>query len=471
MPLATTPVTRPRVAVILAAGKGTRMRSERPKVLFEVAGRPLLAWVIDAARRAACERILVIVGHGAETVKAAFADQPDLEWVLQEEQRGTGHAVLQAAAHLEGKALSGATVLVLSGDVPLVRPETLEALAHEAENTSWGALAAAELETPGSLGRVITTGKHLVRIVEKADATPAELHIRLTNAGIYALPAPDIFELLRRVQPNNAQGELYLTDAPGLAVLEGREVAVVRLADPLEGLGVNDRLDLARVHRLILDRHHEALMRDGVSILEPARTSIEPSVRVGRDTVIHPDVSLFGNTTIGAGCTLHQGVWVRDSEVGDEVILEPYTLLDQAQVARECTVGPFARLRPASVLLQGARVGNFVELKKTRLGAFAKASHLTYLGDATVGDDTNIGAGVITCNYDGVRKNETKIGDGAFIGSDTMLVAPVTVGDGATTAAGSTITQDVPAGALAVARERQRNIEGWADRKNKKRGT
>ena len=467
MPLARPRVARPRVAVILAAGKGTRMRSEQPKVLFPVAGRPLLAWVIDAARRANCERILVIVGHGADAVKAAFADQPDLEWVLQEEQRGTGHAVLQAAAHLSEPA----TVLVLSGDVPLVRPETLAALAHEAESNSWGALAAAELETPGSLGRILAHGKHLVRIVEKADATPEELNIRLTNAGIYALPAPAIFDLLRRVRPNNAQAELYLTDAPGLAVLEGQEVAVVRLADPLEGLGVNDRLDLARVHRLILDRHHEALMQDGVSILEPARTAIEPSVRVGRDTVIHPDVSLFGNTTIGAGCTLHQGAWVRDSEVGDEVILEPYTLLDQAQVARECTVGPFARLRPASVLLRGARVGNFVELKKTRLGAFAKASHLTYLGDATVGDDTNIGAGVITCNYDGVRKNETKIGDGAFIGSDTMLVAPVSVGDGATTAAGSTITQDVPAGALAVARERQRNIEGWADRKNKKRGT
>lgn len=458
---------RPRVAVILAAGKGTRMRSEQPKVLFPVAGRPMLAWVIDVARRAACERILIIVGHGAEAVKAAFADQNDLEWVLQEEQRGTGHAVLQAAAHLTEPA----TVLVLSGDVPLVRPETLDALAHKAETSSWAALAAAELDDAGSLGRILSAGDRLVRIVEKADASPEELRIRLGNAGIYAFPAPAIFELLRRLRPNNKQGELYLTDAPGLAVLEGQEVAVVRLADPLEGLGVNDRLDLARVHRLILDRHNEALMKGGVSILEPARTSIEPSVRVGRDTVIYPDVSLFGNTTIGAGCTLHQGAWVRNSVVDDGVILEPYTLLDEAQVASECTVGPFARLRPASVLLRGARVGNFVELKKTRLGAFAKASHLTYLGDATIGDDTNIGAGVITCNYDGVRKNETIIGGGAFIGSDTMLVAPVTVGDGATTAAGSTITQDVPAGALAVARERQRNIEGWADRKNKKRGT
>jgi bifunctional UDP-N-acetylglucosamine pyrophosphorylase/glucosamine-1-phosphate N-acetyltransferase len=461
------PRVAPRVAIVMAAGKGTRMRSERPKVLFPVAGRPLLAWVIEAARAAGCERILVVVGHGAEEVKAAFAGQEDLEFVLQAEQRGTGHAVLQAAPHVKGEA----TVLVLSGDVPLVRAETLEALAALAEGQAWGALVTAELEQPGGLGRLLMNGGRLERIVEKADATPEQLAIRLTNTGIYALPAPDLFELLGRLRPNNAQGELYLTDVAGLAIGDGRALAVHRLEDPLEGLGINDRVELAKVHRLLLDRHLESLMRSGVSVLEPARTSIEPSVRVGRDTVIHPDVSLFGNTTIGADCVVHQGAWVRDSQVADQVILEPYTILDQAEVARDCTVGPFARLRPASVLLEGARVGNFVELKKTRLGAGAKASHLTYLGDATVGDDANIGAGVVTCNYDGVRKNETTIGAGAFVGSDTMLVAPVTIGDGATTAAGSTITQNVPAGALAVARERQRNIEGWADRKNKKRGT
>ena len=464
-------MTRPRVAIVMAAGKGTRMRSERPKVLFPVAGRPLLAWVIDAARAAGCQRILVVVGHGAEEVKAAFAGQDDLEFVLQAEQRGTGHAVLQAAPHVSGEA----TVLVLSGDVPLVRAETLEALARlaegAAEGAAWGALVAAELEQPGGLGRLLMNGGKLERIVEKADATPEQLAIRLTNTGIYALPAPGLFEILGRLSPKNAQGELYLTDVAGLAIQDGHALAVHCLADPLEGLGINDRVELARVHRLLLDRHLETLMRSGVTVLEPSRTSIEPSVRVGRDTVIHPDVSLFGHTSIGEGCVVHQGTWVRDSQVADRVILEPYTILDQAEVARDCTVGPFARLRPASVLLEGARVGNFVELKKTRLGAGAKASHLTYLGDATVGDDANIGAGVVTCNYDGVRKNETTIGAGAFVGSDTMLVAPVTIGDGATTAAGSTITQNVPAGALAVARERQRNIEGWADRKNKKRGT
>lgn len=459
---------RPRVAVVLAAGKGTRMRSERPKVLFPAAGRPLLGWVIAAAREAGCERILVVVGHGAAEVEATFAGEPGLEWVRQEEQRGTGHAVLQAAPLLEGQ---DATVLVLSGDVPLVRAATLEALAAKAEGGAWGALAAAEHPEPGGLGRILQAGGKLLRIVEKADATPEELRITLVNAGIYALPAASLFGILRRLQPNNQQGELYLTDAMGLAVLDQHEVAIHTLEDPLEGLGINDRVELARVHRLILDRHLDSLMRSGVSILEPARTSIEPSVRVGRDTVIHPDVSLFGNTEIGPSSVIHQGSWVRDSRVAGEVVLEPYSILDQAEVARDCTVGPFARLRPASVLLEGARVGNFVELKKTRLGAGAKASHLTYLGDATIGDDANIGAGVVTCNYDGVRKNETTIGAGAFIGSDTMLVAPVTVGDRATTAAGSTITQNVPDGALAVARERQRNIEGWADRRDKKRGT
>jgi bifunctional UDP-N-acetylglucosamine pyrophosphorylase/glucosamine-1-phosphate N-acetyltransferase len=453
---------KPRVAVVMAAGKGTRMRSERPKVLFEAAGRPLLAWVIDAARQAGCERILVIVGHGADQVRAAFADQPDLEWIVQAQQLGTGHAVLQAA----GAVPDGTLVLVLSGDVPLVRAETLDRLARAAEaEGGWGAASVADHAPPSSLGRVITSGDRLVRIVEVRDASPAEVAIRTVNVGLYALPAPELFGYLRQLRPNNAQGELYLTDAVGLAAAEHRHVAAVPLDDPREGLGVNDRRELATVHRLLIDRHLDQLMRDGVSILEPARTSIEPSVRVGRDTVIHPEVSLFGHTSIGANCVVHQGCWVRDSQVDDAVTLDPYSILDQAEVATECTVGPFARLRPASVLLRGARVGNFVELKKTRLGAGAKASHLTYLGDADVGDDANIGAGVVTCNYDGVRKNETKIGARAFIGSDTMLVAPVEIGSGATTAAGSTITQDVPDGALAVGRARQRNIDGWAQRK------
>jgi bifunctional UDP-N-acetylglucosamine pyrophosphorylase/glucosamine-1-phosphate N-acetyltransferase len=452
---------RPRIAVILAAGKGTRMRSELPKVLHEAAGRPLLAWVVDAARAAGCARILVVVGHGAERVREMVTGD-DLGWVLQAEQRGTGHALAQAEGQAEGDAM----ILVLSGDVPLVTPSTLDQLATAAES-GWGAMAVADLDEPGSLGRVLTIPSEggeggLDRIVEARDASPDELKVRRINAGLYALPAPDIFGYLARLTPNNAQGELYLTDAVSAAAADGKPVRLVTLADPDEALGINNRAELAGVHRLLLDRHLRALMDAGVTILEPARTVIEPGVRVGMDTVIHPGVSLLGRTEIGAGCTIHQGAWLRDARVGEGVSIEPYSVLDGAEVADGCRVGPFARLRPASRLLEGARVGNFVEVKGSELGAGSKVSHLAYVGDATVGEGANLGAGVVTCNYDGVRKNRTEIGRGAFIGSDTMLVAPVRVGDGASTAAGSVITKNVPDGALAVGRARQKNLEGRA---------
>jgi bifunctional UDP-N-acetylglucosamine pyrophosphorylase/glucosamine-1-phosphate N-acetyltransferase len=455
----------PRVAVILAAGKGTRMRSELPKVLHEAAGRPLLAWVVDAARAAGCTRILVVVGHGAERVREAVTGD-DLGWVLQAEQRGTGHALAQAAPEVNGAA----TVLVLSGDVPLVTPATLEKLAAAAEagwgnvwSGAWGAMAVADLDEPGSLGRVLTTADgSLDRIVEARDATPDQLAVRKINAGLYALPAPDIFGYLERLTPNNAQGELYLTDAVTAAAAAGRPVRLVTLADPDEALGINNRAELAAVHRLLLDRHLRALMDAGVTVLEPARTVVEPGVRVGADTVIHPGAALLGRTEVGAGCTIHQGAWLRDTRLGDGVTIEPYSVLDRAEVGDGCRVGPFARLRPASRLLTGAKVGNFVEVKSSELGPGSKVGHLAYVGDATVGEGANLGAGVITCNYDGVRKNPTEIGRRAFIGSDTMLVAPVRVGDGATTAAGSVITKNVPDGALAVGRVRQKNLAGRA---------
>ena len=445
----------PRIAVVLAAGQGKRMRSALPKVLHEAAGRPLLAWVIDAARAAGCTKILIVVGHGAERVREAIQGD-DIGWVLQAEQRGTGHALAQVEGQVEGAA----TLLVLSGDVPLVTPAALDRLAADAAS-GWGAMAVADLDDPGSLGRVFASPEGgLDRIVEARDATPEERAERRINAGLYALPAPGLFEILGRLSPNNAQGELYLTDAVTAAARDGRPVRLVTLADPDEALGVNDRAELARIHRLLINRHLDTLMKSGVTILEPERTVVEPRVQVGADTVIHPGVALLGSTEVGAGCVLHQGAWIRDSRIGEGVTVEPYSVLDGADVAEGCRVGPFARLRPASRLLRGARVGNFVEVKSSVLGEKTKVGHLAYVGDATVGDGANIGAGVVTCNYDGVRKNSTEIGRGAFIGSDTMLVAPVRVGEGAMTAAGSVVTKNVPDGALAVGRVRQKNLAG-----------
>ncbi|MEM6792558.1 MAG: bifunctional UDP-N-acetylglucosamine diphosphorylase/glucosamine-1-phosphate N-acetyltransferase GlmU [Acidobacteriota bacterium] len=462
----------PRIAVILAAGQGTRMRSRLAKPLHEVAGRPMLAWVIDAARQAGCSRILAVVGHQAEAVQAAFADQ-DVEWILQEEQLGTGHALAQAEARLGEGDLDGreALLMVLNGDVPGLRAETLERLAAEAE-AGWGAMAVADLETPGSLGRVIARpgGGELERIVEARDASAEELAITCINVGFYAVRAPRVFDDLRRVGTDNAQGEIYLTDAMGLAATSGdRPVRLVELEDVEEAFGINDRRDLARAHRALIDRHLERLMAEGVTFLDPASTTVEPTVEVGADSVIHPHVSLLGKTRIGPECEIHAGCWVRDSQIAARALLRPYSVLEEADVGPRCTVGPFARLRPGAAMLEKAHVGNFVEMKKARLGVGAKAGHLTYLGDAEIGAGANIGAGVVTCNYDGQRKHRTEVGEGAFIGSDTMLVAPVSVGEGATTGAGSVINKDVPAGALGIARERQRTIADWAETQTARR--
>jgi len=427
----------------------------------------MLARVVAVARAAGCDPIVAVIGHGGELVREALSDQP-VVWAEQREQRGTGHALAQAAAALGGEERM---VLVLSGDVPLLTAATLDRLL-EATRTHWGAMAVATLPEPGRLGRVVAQGDGtLERIVEAADATAEELAIRRINAGIYALPSPAIFEFLSQLRPTNAQGELYLTDALGDAVRAGERVALVELDDPDEALGVNDRADLARVHRLALERKARALLRFGVTLLSPERTAIEPEVEIGRDCVIHADVTISGASRVGERCVLGQGVVIRDSTIADATTIEPYSVLEGATVGEGCRVGPFARLRPGSVLAAGAKVGNFVETKNARLGKNAKAGHLAYVGDAEVGDGANIGAGVVTCNYDGVAKHRTTIGEGAFIGSDTMLVAPVSVGAHATTAAGSVITKDVPDGALAVERAPQKNLPGWAARRERLRNT
>jgi len=447
------------MAVVLAAGQGTRLRSSLPKVLHSVAGRPMLEWVVRAARSAGCEEIVVVVGHGAEIVRGALSSE-EILWVLQEEQKGTGHALAQVETEVRRPGI----MLVLSGDVPLVSVATLGQLV-EAARQGWASMAVAEVAAPGSLGRVLTGADgSLTAIVEAADASPQELTVRRVNAGLYALPTPDIFDYLRALEPDNAKGEFYLTDALNAAARQGRPIQLVELDDPAESWGVNNRADLSRVHRSLLHRQAEILMAAGVSILDPKRTTIEATVSVGKDTVVHPGVSLLGETRIGDGCTLEQGVWLRDTTVGDGTRIAPYSVLEGAEIAEECQIGPFARMRPGALVAKGVKVGNFVEIKDSELGEGVKANHLAYIGDTTVGEGSNLGAGVVTCNYDGHRKSPTRIGRNVFIGSDTMLIAPVEIGDEAMTAAGSVVSKNVPEGSLAVARSAQRNIANWARR-------
>lgn len=417
-------------AVVLAAGRGERLRSEQPKVLHRVGGRPLVSWVVQAAREVGCAPICVVVGSGADRVRSVLEDEDagagDIVWVEQAEQRGTAHALSTARGALPSEGL----VLVLPGDTPLVRPATLRALL-EAAGAGWGSLAVADEDALEPCG---------------------------VDAGHYALPVPEIFKWLEKVDPGNAQGGSRLTDAVSAAARE-HPVAAVRVEDASEVLRVDSRADLAAVQRVVYRRGVEALLAAGVTVLDPESVWLDAGVTVGADSVLHPNVTLLGASSVGSGCTVHTGAWIRDSVLDDGVEVLPYSVLDGARVASDCTIGPFARLRPEAVLEDGARVGNFVEVKKATLGPGVKASHLAYLGDASVGAGANIGAGVITCNYDGKKKSRTVIGEGAFVGSDCILVAPVEVGAGAYTGAGSVITKDVPEETLAVGRARQKNIK------------
>jgi bifunctional UDP-N-acetylglucosamine pyrophosphorylase/glucosamine-1-phosphate N-acetyltransferase len=446
--------------LILAAGKGTRMKSARPKVLHHVAGAPMIDYVLATAAALGAVTRTIVIGHEAEQLRAALGSHADLRFAVQEPQLGTAHAVRQAEPLFAGMR---GTLVLLSGDVPLLSVETLRALlARHDENGAAATVLTAVVDDPSGYGRIVREGDEVRRIVEDRDASQAERAIREINSGIYAFDLEPLFPALGEVASNNAQREYYLPDLIAIYRRAGRRVAALAIERPEEILGINTRVELAAMSEHVWQARRVALMASGVTLEDPATTYLDAGAKVGPDSVIGPGVSLLGRTTIGARAAIHGGVRIVDSELADGVTVLDHCLITGARIAEGARIGPFAHIRPDTEICAGARVGNFVELKKTRLGPGSKASHLAYLGDATIGEKVNIGAGTITCNYDGVNKNRTVIEDGVFIGSDTQLIAPVTIGKGAYVAAGSSITKDVPAGALGIARGRQENKEGWA---------
>jgi bifunctional UDP-N-acetylglucosamine pyrophosphorylase/glucosamine-1-phosphate N-acetyltransferase len=452
--------------VILAAGKGTRMKSARPKVLHCASGLPLIEHVFRVAESLSPATTVVVVGHMAGAVMQALGKRLGLRFALQEPQLGTGHALLQAEPHLAG---ARGTLVMLSGDVPLLRPGTLRALvARHEQRRAAATVLTARLDQPGGYGRIVREKGAIAAIVEEKDATPAERALDEINSGIYAFDVAPLFDALRRLGSANAQGEYYLPDLVRIYRARGLAVETLSLEDPREILGVNSRKELADVTAILKTRRIDELMAAGVTIVDPGSAWIGPDVEVGADTILHPGVYLEGRTRIGGGCEIHSGVRIVDSTIDDGVVINNFCVILESHVRAGAKLGPFAHIRPQSDVGEGAHIGNFVELKKTTVGTGTKASHLTYLGDATIGERVNIGAGTITCNYDGTVKHPTVIEDGAFIGSDSQLVAPVRVGKGAYVAAGSSITEDVPAGALGIARGRQVNKEGWVEKNKKK---
>jgi len=453
--------------VVLAAGQGTRMRSESPKVLHPIAGRPMLALVLETALGLGAGRVHVVVGHQADEVRrviesdARFAEAP-LNWVFQSEQKGTAHAVAQALPAVADESV----VLVTYGDVPLVSRDTLgqcvEATMGADSRAEALALVTAEFEDPAQLGRIVRDESGAIQaIVEYADATADQRAIREINSGILALGGATMKSLVAAVEPQNAQGEYYLTDLVALAV--GRNIPVRGLvsSDPDEVSGINDRIQLAAAERHHQRRQAATLMRAGVSMADPSRVDIRGTITADPDSFIDINVVLEGEVRLGRGVRIGPGSVIRDSFLGDGVIVEAHTVVDGADVAPRCVLGPFARIRPGTVLGEDVRIGNFVETKKAVLGRGTKASHLTYLGDATLGDDCNVGAGTVTCNYDGIDKHATEIGDRVFVGTNSTLVAPIRIGSDAFVAAGSTVTNPVAERDLAVGRGKQRNITGW----------
>ncbi|MCE5233293.1 MAG: bifunctional UDP-N-acetylglucosamine diphosphorylase/glucosamine-1-phosphate N-acetyltransferase GlmU [Mizugakiibacter sp.] len=445
----------PLHVIVLAAGEGKRMKSDRPKVLLPLAGRPMLAHVLDAARALAPAAIHVVYGHRGEQVREAFAAERDLGWIHQAEQLGTGHAVRLALERVQAQA----RVLVLYGDVPLIRAETLQTLVDAATPL---AVLVAELDDPRGYGRIVRDGLgHVRAIIEEKDASPDERAIRLVNTGILAADARRLRVWVANLSNANAQHEYYLTDVFAQAAEERTPARAIDAADPAEAFGANDPWQLADLERRMRLRAARELALAGVRLADPARFDLRGRVHAGRDVEIDVDVILEGEVTLGDGVRIGPFCRIRNATLGAGTVVRAHCDIDGAAAAAGCAIGPFARLRPGTVLAAGAQLGNFVEAKNAHIGEGSKANHLSYLGDAEIGAEVNIGAGTITCNYDGANKHRTVIGDGAFIGSNSALVAPVTIGAGATIGAGSVIGKDAPPGELTVARARQATIPGW----------
>ncbi|MBG72296.1 MAG: UDP-N-acetylglucosamine diphosphorylase/glucosamine-1-phosphate N-acetyltransferase [Gammaproteobacteria bacterium] len=441
--------------IVLAAGEGTRMQSSIPKVLHVVGGRPLLEHVLNVASDLSPDTLNVVIGHGGAEVKARI-EAPDVAWVDQAERKGTGHAVIQAMDNVDPSA----TVLVLYGDVPLIEKTTLEQCIAAASDGI--GIVTVEMSDPKGLGRILRGADgRISAIIEEQDATEQQRTIKEVNTGILAASNATLAPLLASIETHNSQGEYYLTDVISLAASSGTQVTGVNAICPEEVQGINDHIQLAAVERDFQRREAERLMVSGVTLADPARLDLRGTLTAGRDCFIDINVVIEGTVAIGDNVSIGPGCVVTDSELADGVVVEAHSVVEGAIVGSRCRLGPFARVRPGTELAEGARIGNFVETKKAIIGAGTKANHLAYLGDSTIGAECNIGAGTVTCNYDGVDKNETHIGDGVFVGTNSTLVAPLTIDEGAYVAAGSTITSKVDSEDLAVGRARQRNIQGW----------
>jgi bifunctional UDP-N-acetylglucosamine pyrophosphorylase / glucosamine-1-phosphate N-acetyltransferase len=455
-------------AIVMAAGQSTRIHSDLVKVLHPLNGVPMVCHVLELCRRLGVKRTLVVIGHQAERVRDALGGVP-VEFVLQAEQRGTAHAVLQAEPALQG---FDGDVLVLSGDVPLLSDVLADLLvATHRERRAHATLVTTRLANPQGYGRILRDRRGAFRaIVEEVEATPAQRRLKEINAGIYCFRAASLFAALHRVKPSAVRRELYLPDVLPILMKARARIATVPAEDSREALGINTRAELADAYAVLRRRAVDRLMSEGVTCLDPASVHVSTLATVGRDTTLYPNVQLEGRTSIGEGCTIHAGCRIRDSRLGDRVTVLDGCVITGSDIADECTIGPYAHLRPQSTLKRKVKVGNFVEVKKSVIGAGSKVPHLTYVGDATVGDRVNIGAGTICCNYDGFSKHQTIIEDEVFVGSNTSLVAPLRIGRGAIVAAGSAITQEVPPDALAFGRAMQVNKEGRAAEIRKAKG-